>query len=355
MLTTSKQTLKYDRQVALWLLSVAVLIFCMVLLGGVTRLTHSGLSMVEWKPIVGTLPPIGEQAWQDTFEKYKAFPEYQKTNLGMNLSEFKSIFWFEYSHRVLGRAIGLAFLIPFLIFWFQGKLHRRQIPTYISMFILGGLQGVLGWYMVKSGLVNDPNVSQYRLTAHLLAAISIYIFILWVAFSLLHKPAAHGVATQISSLRKHGFFVTGLILLMIISGGFVAGTKAGFVFNTFPLMDGQWLPPGGMALNPWWLNLLENLATIQFTHRVIAIVVTIAVLSFVIRGWRTKMLDPATRSAFNLLFVMLLIQIGLGISTLLFVVPVKLAAAHQAGALLLLTSAWIINHRLRKSATSDYL
>lgn len=334
----------------MWLLAVAVMIFCMVVLGGVTRLTHSGLSMVEWQPILGALPPLNEQAWLETFEKYQAFPEYQKTNLHMNLAEFKSIFWFEYSHRVLGRAIGLAFLIPFLIFWWQGKLHQRQIPTYITLFILGGLQGLLGWYMVKSGLVDNPRVSQYRLTAHLVAAMSIYIFILWVAFNLLHKPAAHGVAHQINSLRKHGYLVTGLIILMIISGGFVAGTRAGFVFNTFPLMNGQWLPPGGMALDPWWLNLLENLATIQFTHRVIAVVVTLAVLSFVIRSWRTKLLDPATRTAFNLLFIMLIIQISLGISTLLFVVPIQLAAAHQAGALLLLTAAWIINHRLRKKA-----
>jgi cytochrome c oxidase assembly protein subunit 15 len=336
-----------NRQIAYWLLAVAALIFAMVVLGGVTRLTHSGLSMVEWEPIMGAIPPLSEQEWQETLQKYRSSPEYQKINKGMSVDEFKSIFWFEYTHRLLGRTIGLAFLLPFLYFLARGKIRRRQIPTFITMFILGGLQGLLGWYMVKSGLVNIPQVSQYRLTAHLLAAITIYVFILWVALGLLRSGTIEIRERSLRGLKHHGQFTTAMIILMIISGGFVAGTKAGFVFNTFPMMDGQWLPPGGLALQPWWLNLFENLATVQFNHRLLAIVVTITVFSYCLRGWRSKVIPDLTCFTFTLLFMMLLIQLGLGISTLVYVVPVALGAAHQAGALLLLTIAVILNHRLK--------
>lgn len=336
-----------NRILAYWLLTVCALIFAMVVLGGVTRLTHSGLSMVEWEPIMGAIPPLSEQEWEDTLEKYRTSPEYQKINKGMTVDEFKSIFWFEYSHRLLGRTIGLAFLLPFLYFLMRGKIRRRQIPTFFTMFILGGLQGLLGWYMVKSGLVNIPQVSQYRLTAHLIAAITIYVFILWVALGLLRSGTAEIRDPALRGLKRHGQFTTAIIILMIISGGFVAGTKAGFVFNTFPMMDGQWLPPGGLALQPWWLNLFENLATVQFNHRVLAILVTITVFTYTLRGWRSKAISDATCFTFTLLFMMLLIQLGLGISTLVYVVPVALGAAHQAGALLLMTIAVILNHRLK--------
>ncbi|MDT8404171.1 COX15/CtaA family protein [Sulfuriflexus sp.] len=336
-----------NRQLAYWLLTVCALIFAMVVLGGVTRLTHSGLSMVEWKPIVGSIPPLSEQEWQETLQKYRSSPEYQKKNKGMSIAEFKSIFWFEYTHRLLGRLIGLAFLLPFLYFLVRGKIRRRQIPTFITMFFLGGLQGLLGWYMVKSGLVDVPQVSQYRLTAHLVAAITIYLFILWVALSLLRSGTIEVRDRSLGALKRHGQFTTAIIILMIISGGFVAGTKAGFVFNTFPMMDGQWLPPGGMALQPWWLNLFENMATIQFNHRLLAVVVSVVIFTYALRGWRSRAISDTTCFTFTLLFMMLLIQLGLGISTLVYVVPVALGAAHQAGALLLLTIAVILNHRLR--------
>ena len=336
-----------NRQLAYWLLTVCALIFAMVVLGGVTRLTHSGLSMVEWKPIVGSIPPLSEQEWQETLQKYRSSPEYQKKNKGMSIDEFKSIFWFEYTHRLLGRLIGLAFLLPFLYFLVRGKIRRRQIPTFITMFFLGGLQGLLGWYMVKSGLVDVPQVSQYRLTAHLVAAITIYVFILWVALGLLRSGTIEVRDRSLRPLKRHGQFTTAIIILMIISGGFVAGTKAGFVFNTFPLMAGQWLPPGGMALQPWWLNLFENVATIQFSHRLLAVIVSVVVFTYALRGWRNRGINDTTCFTFTLLFMMLLIQLGLGISTLVYVVPVALGAAHQAGALLLLTIAVILNHRLR--------
>ena len=343
-LTQSRQN---DRQLAMWLFVVAALIFAMVILGGVTRLTNSGLSMVNWQPIMGAIPPIGDAEWQATFEQYKTSPEYLKENAGMSLDGFKSIFWFEYGHRLLGRTIGLAFLIPFLIFWWQGKIRRPLIPRFIILFILGGLQGVLGWYMVKSGLVNIPQVSQYRLTAHLVAAITLYAFILWTAMSLLRSQQLVESHPSVIGLRKYGHLVTAVVSLMIISGGFVAGTKAGYVFNTFPMMGGQWLPPGGMALDPWWLNLFENLATVQFSHRVFAIVVAVTVFTYALRGWRSKAINDTTCFTFTLLFLMLLIQIGLGIATLLYVVPVTLGAMHQAGALMLFTFALILNHRLK--------
>jgi len=336
-----------DRQLALWLFVVAALIFGMVVLGGVTRLTESGLSMVNWKPVTGILPPIGDAEWLAEFEQYRTSPEYLHENKGMTVDEFKSIFWFEYSHRLLGRIIGLAFLIPFLIFWWQGKIRRTLVPRFIILFILGGLQGVLGWYMVKSGLVNIPQVSQYRLTAHLVAAISLYAFILWTAMSLLRSQQIIESHPSVNTLRKHGRIVTAVISLMIISGGFVAGTKAGYVFNTFPTMDGQWLPPGGLAMEPWWINLFENLATVQFSHRVLAIVVALTVFSYALRGWRNNAINDTTCFTFTLLFIMLLIQISLGIATLLYVVPVTLGAMHQAGALMLFTIALILNHRLR--------
>lgn len=338
----------HDRQLAIWLLVVCALIFTMVVLGGVTRLTRSGLSMVEWSPIMGVVPPIGDEAWQQTFEKYKQFPEYQKINKGMNLDEFKSIFWFEYSHRLLGRTIGLAFLLPFLYFLFKGYIRKPLIPKLVIMFVLGGLQGLLGWYMVKSGLVDKPHVSQYRLTAHLIAALMIYGFIFWVALDLLLGKNSLSQTSSVKRLRILGLSTTVLVTIMVISGGFVAGTKAGFVFNTFPLMAGQWLPPGGMALSPWYMNLFENMATIQFNHRLIAMMIFMLVPFY---WWLSRgvSLDAATRHGFNALLAMMLVQVTLGISTLLLVVPVWLGATHQAGALLLFAITLFLNHRLRKT------
>lgn len=333
-----------NRAIAIWLLVVAALIFSMVILGGVTRLTRSGLSMVEWKPVVGIVPPLSQQQWQESFEKYKQFPEYRKINREMEVGEYKSIFWFEYSHRVLGRTIGLAFLIPFLIFLARGKIEKTHIPKFIAMFVLGGLQGLLGWYMVKSGLVNQPHVSQYRLTAHLIAAIAIYSYILWVAWGfLLPRPSQD--STLHRKIMRYSFALTALILLMIVSGGFVAGTKAGLAYNTFPTMNGYWIPEGLYAQQPWWINLFENITTIQFNHRMIAWLLMACVPAFWFYATR-YITEPGTRLALHLLLAMLAIQVALGITTLLFAVPVALGAAHQAGALILLTVILFINRRL---------
>ncbi|KPK12674.1 MAG: heme A synthase [Acidithiobacillales bacterium SG8_45] len=333
-----------NRAIAIWLFVVAALIFSMVVLGGVTRLTRSGLSMVEWAPIMGVVPPITEAQWQETFDKYKQFPEYQKINKGMSVHEFKSIFWFEYSHRLLGRTIGLAFLIPFIFFVVRKQIEKQDVPKYLLMFVLGGLQGLLGWYMVKSGLVNRPHVSQYRLTAHLVAAIAIYSYILWVAWGLI-VPKRDAEATRLRSLRNLGIGLTGLIILMIVSGGFVAGTKAGLAYNTFPTMNGYWVPEGLYAMQPWWLNWFENATTIQFNHRLIAWILILAVPAYWFHA-RRHAPDEATRLALHLLLAMLAIQVVLGITTLLHAVPVALGAAHQAGALLLLTTVLYVVRRL---------
>ncbi|MCG6975084.1 MAG: COX15/CtaA family protein [Acidiferrobacterales bacterium] len=333
-----------NRAIAIWLFVVAALIFSMVVLGGVTRLTRSGLSMVEWEPIMGVVPPITEEQWQETFHKYKQFPEYQKINKGMDVHEFKSIFWFEYSHRLLGRTIGLAFLIPFVFFVVRKKIEKRDVPKYLLMFVLGGLQGLLGWYMVKSGLVSRPHVSQYRLTAHLIAAIAIYSYILWIAWGLV-VPRQETEAARLRPLRNLGIALTGLIVLMILSGGFVAGTKAGLAYNTFPTMNGYWVPDGLYAIQPWWLNWFENATTIQFNHRMIAWILIFSVPAYWYFAMRRHP-DRATQLSLHLLLAMLIVQVTLGITTLLHAVPVALGAAHQAGALLLLTSALYVLRRL---------
>ncbi|MGD8784151.1 MAG: COX15/CtaA family protein [Thioalkalispiraceae bacterium] len=335
-----------DRAIALWLIFVAILIYAMVILGGVTRLTGSGLSMVEWDPIMGVLPPFTEQEWQETFGKYKQFPEYQKKNLHMDLEGFKDIFVFEYAHRMLGRFIGLAFLIPFLFFLFKKRIRSELTPKLIIMFILGGLQGLLGWYMVKSGLVSDPHVSQYRLAAHLSAAILIYSYILWVAWGLLNPEPQNSWVRGIESLRRNVKIAALLIVIMILSGAFVAGTRAGHGFNTFPLMNGYFIPPGLFDMSPFYLNFFENPTTIQFNHRMIAYLL-ILYIPIVWYSSKKYTLIPHTRNAFHLLLFIFIVQVVLGITTLLYEVPVALGAAHQGGALLLLTVVLYVVHELR--------
>lgn len=333
-----------NKAVAFWLFAVCALIYAMIVLGGVTRLTHSGLSMVDWDPIMGIVPPVTEDHWQAVFEKYKKFPEYQKINRGMSLGEFKGIFYVEYAHRVLGRLIGLVFVVPLLIFVVLGYITRPMVPRFVGMFILGGLQGLVGWIMVKSGLVDRPSVSQYRLTAHLMLAVFIYGFILWSALSLWR-----GTARDVSSTtdwHRFGWFVLAIVLLMIVSGGFVAGTRAGFTFNTFPLMAGAWVPEGIWSLSPGWRNLFENVVTIQFVHRFLALVVALAVVGYRIGSSRSTRYQGA-RFSNNLMLFVLVIQVSLGIATLLTKVPVTLAAAHQAGAVALLTLVLIHTHNLK--------
>jgi len=333
------------RQVATWLLLCCALLFAMIVVGGITRLTHSGLSMVEWQPLVGTLPPLDQTQWEEVFHKYQQTPEYQQVNQGMSLAEFKGIFWWEYLHRLLGRLIGLVFLLPFVYFLLRKKIDKAWAPKLAGIFLLGALQGALGWYMVKSGLVDDPRVSHYRLTAHLGLAFLIYAAMFWTALSLLYPKAAGTAVDRQRPLRRFSWVITGLVFLMILLGGLVAGIRAGFSYNTFPLMNGHWIPPEIFMLQPWYLNFFNNMATVQFNHRLIAWVLFLLVPLFWFSSRRSA-LTPHARLAGNLLLALLLVQIALGITTLVHVVPLPLAAAHQAGAVLLFSCALLVNQAL---------
>ncbi|MCP4409219.1 MAG: heme A synthase, partial [Gammaproteobacteria bacterium] len=266
MTTIDNSTLRNRRQIGIWLLICCALIFAMVVLGGVTRLTGSGLSMVEWKPVYGVLPPMNQTDWEDLYEKYNKTPEAQKINIGMDLEGFKGIFWLEYLHRILGRLIGVVFLLPFLFFLLMRRVDKPLMPKLVTMFVLGGLQGGLGWLMVKSGLVDNPHVSQYRLTAHLMLAVLIYGYILWVALGLLAAGTVTRTINSLGNLKLLTYCFLGLVALTLTSGGFVAGLKAGLAYNTFPLMDGRWVPEGLFNLQPWPMNLFANMATVQFNH-----------------------------------------------------------------------------------------
>ncbi len=341
------QTAETNRTVAKWLLLCCALVFAMVVLGGVTRLTGSGLSMVDWHPVTGVLPPLSADEWQATFEAYQQSPEFQEKNSHMDVGDFKGIFWLEYLHRLLGRTIGIVFLLPFLYFVRRGYIALNEWPKYTLMFVLGGLQGVLGWYMVKSGLVDDPDVSQYRLTAHLLAAFLIYAYMFWVALSLLRTDD-----TPRHSWYGKTLALTALVSVTIISGGFVAGLKAGKMYNTFPMMNEYWTPPGMFALEPWWRNFFDNGATVQFDHRVLAITTFITVVIYWLR-LRQPDLPARLRKGVNALLHTAVLQVVLGISTLLLIVPIALAAAHQAVAMLLFTVALFLCHSMRGASGSQ--
>ena len=336
-----------SRAIACWLLVCCALVFAIVVVGGVTRLTHSGLSITEWQPIVGTLPPMSQADWDAAFARYQATPEYAQVNKGMALDEFKGIFWWEYAHRLLGRLIGVVFLVPFL--WF---LARRQIPQgygsrLAGIFVLGGLQGALGWYMVKSGLVDDPRVSQFRLTAHLGLAFLIFAAMFWTALSLLAGEREGPRRERERSIQRFAFAIAGFVFVMVLTGGLVAGIRAGFAYNTFPSMNGHIVPPEIMLLEPWWRNFFYNMATVQFDHRLLAwgLAFLVPMLWWKIR--RDRGAPPRARTGANLLVAMLAVQIALGIMTLLHVVPLPLAAAHQAGAVLVFALALHLAHALR--------
>lgn len=343
---TTKQ-IKARPAIQLWLFMICALIFAMVIVGGATRLTGSGLSITEWKPIVGAIPPLNVEDWNDAFEKYKQIPQYTKINQGMSLNEFKSIFWWEWAHRFLGRFIGVAFLLPFLFFLFTKRVESSLKPKFWLMFLGGGLQGFVGWYMVASGLTERVDVSQYRLAAHLGLAVLLFSYIFWVAISLRRGDTAPVASGQLKPHQKSGklkphlkspaYFITGLIFFQIIAGAFVAGLKAGKAHNTWPLMDGHFIPNGLDVMTPFWKNLFENVLTVQFNHRMIAYVVAIVVLLHFIQCLLSKS-GLAIKGA-GLLLVLTLAQIALGIVTLLQFVPLDLALYHQGGAVILLSAS----------------
>ena len=336
-----------DRLIAYWLFFCAAVIFGMILLGGVTRLTESGLSMVDWKPLMGVIPPISEADWQHMFAKYKQFPEYQKVNMGMSLEAFKSIFMYEYLHRVLGRLIGIIFILPFLYFYITKRIKKGLTPKLIIMLIGGGFQGLLGWYMVKSGLVDQPDVSQYRLTAHLGAAVLIFGFILWTAFGLVNETSQ-----QPKDLSIFSYSLSGLIFLMILSGGLVAGTKAGYAYSTWPLMGDSFIPSGLYSMSPLWLSAFEDITTIQFNHRIFAYCIVLLVVLFAIKALKAN-IQGAARTGLFVLIGLLILQVTLGISTLIYHVPIPIAAAHQVVAVALLSASLFISHCLSQAGDNS--
>ena len=318
-----------DRMVRLWLLAVAGLVLAMIVVGGATRLTDSGLSITEWKPILGAIPPLNEQDWNEAFAKYKEIPEYHLVNKGMSLDAFKAIYWWEWSHRFLGRLIGVAVAFPLLVFWLAGALRPGLGLKLAGVLALGGLQGGMGWLMVKSGLVDRVDVSHYRLALHLGLAFLILGTLVWLAEDL-REPAAkdHVVSHR---QRRLATIIAGLVFLQVLLGALVAGLHAGLIHNTWPLMDGVLIPDGIDDLSPWYLNLFENVTTVQFDHRLVAYVVTALALW---QAWNTRQsADPAPiKSSAMLLAAAVLCQVALGIWTLLAAVPLHLGLAHQAGA-----------------------
>ncbi|HUC60322.1 MAG TPA: COX15/CtaA family protein [Alphaproteobacteria bacterium] len=334
-----------DRALALWLLACCGMIFVMVILGGVTRLTLSGLSITQWQPLMGVIPPLDHADWMREFAHYKATTQYQVVNEGMSLADFKSIFWWEYTHRLWGRLIGIAFLVPFLYFLARRRIARPLVPRLAILFALGALQGAVGWYMVMSGLEGRTSVSQYRLAAHLGLALLIYAYMLWLALDLLWPRADSLPHDAARGVARWGRALAAWIYLVALSGSFVAGLHAGLIYNTFPLMNGHLIPPGLYPLSPWFRSAFDDVMTVQFDHRMLAIATVLLVVAFRLALARLE-LSPRARLAANLMCGWVFVQVALGVSTLLLVVPVALAACHQAGALVLFSLAILAAHEL---------
>ncbi|MTJ84010.1 MAG: heme A synthase [Telmatospirillum sp.] len=330
----------FERPVGIWLLVLAAMVFVMVLLGGLTRLTGSGLSMVEWQPFT-VLPPLSDAAWAETFAKYQATPQYRLVNQGMDLAAFKDIFWLEYVHRLWGRLIGAVFLLPLALFAITGRVGRRQLPRLVLLFLLGGAQGALGWFMVASGLADRPEVSHYRLAAHLLAALAIFGALVWMALDHLDPMEREGRTVR-HPLERPLWGLLALVVVTMTAGALVAGLHAGLVYNSFPLMNGAVLPSEAFDLSPVWTNFFENHALVQFDHRLLAILSWLTALSL---WWRGRGGEPfRLRGRLALVALAATGQASLGIATLLTSVPVPLAALHQLGAFVLVTSVlWALH------------
>lgn len=332
------------RALRIWLGTIALLIVAMILVGGATRLTDSGLSITEWQPIIGAVPPLSDGDWQQAFEAYQKIPEYTDLKRGMSLDEFKTIYWWEWAHRFLGRFIGVVFLLPFIGFWLAGYIPRGLFPWLLGLFVLGGLQGALGWYMVKSGLVDRTDVSQYRLAAHFGVAMLIFGYTLWLLFNL-------GGARRARARSSAPAWVAGLVLLLVyvqlLAGALVAGIDGGLGFNTWPLIAGAFVPSGLGEASPWYLNLFENPLTVQFDHRMLGYAVVVATIFQALWLALKRDAQRLVGSAATLA-VLAVLQATLGVWTLLLAVPIELGVAHQAGAVVVFAAAlyhfWLTLH-----------
>lgn len=323
-----------------WLGAVILMIVAMIVVGGATRLTNSGLSITEWKPIHGVIPPLNLAEWQEEFTKYQQIPQYQQLNKGMTLEAFQGIFWWEWAHRLLGRLIGVVFFVPFLLLWATGRIERRLVPPLLGLFVLGGLQGAVGWWMVASGLVNRVDVSQYRLATHLVLACFILAATVWVRRGLAPDDGTDRSAD--AALKGMATFLVVVVFVQIFLGGLVAGLDAGFTYNTWPLIDGAIIPSRVYQYDPMWRSVFEDVMTVQFDHRMVAYLLLAGALVHTFQAWKLARGSRAARRARHLA-ALVLVQAGLGISTLLFVVPIDLALAHQFGAAVVLIAA--VSHR----------
>ncbi|MFH5832318.1 COX15/CtaA family protein [Halalkalibaculum sp. DA3122] len=333
---------KNDRAVAFWLWTGAGLVLLMVAIGGITRLTGSGLSMTDWNLLLGAVPPTGHESWMEVFNRYKQFPEYQQVNAGMTLAEFKKIYFWEYLHRVTGRFIGIVFVGPFLWFWYRGYFNRTQLKKLLGLFLLGAAQGGMGWFMVKSGLVDVPYVSHYRLAAHLVLAFLLFGFCVWLALDLQRADANK---TTVRASNTDGLFgwmygIGALLVLQVVWGALVAGLKAGYIYNSFPLMNGMVLPGTVWSLEPLILNFVENPALVQWSHRILGTLLAGMVILFWVRVVAENR-DRPILLRLTVLVVFVLLQYLLGVFTLVYNVPLALAVAHQVMALLVF-GAWIV-------------
>ncbi len=339
------------RSVLLWLLAIAAMIFAMAVIGAITRLTESGLSIMEWAPFSGALPPLSQAEWERLFGLYQQIPEYKLQNAGMSLADFQQIFWWEWIHRLWGRLIGVVFLVPFLWFLWKRRLPGWFKPHGWALLLLGGAQGALGWFMVASGFAERTDVSQYRLAAHLFLALALYAYVVWLALRLA-RPAPAALAAA-RGLRRGLKALLMLLAVTIVSGAFVAGLDAGLTYNSYPLMDGHLVPRGYWMQEPPLSNLFENVAAVQFNHRLLTHLTALLALGLWVWSWRLALPAPARR-ALAALGLLVLLQIGLGIVTLLAAVPVVLGALHQAGAILVLTATlaalYLVRHERAEPA-----
>ena len=346
---SDKANPEFDKGIVIWLLIGCILIFVMVAIGGMTRLTNSGLSMVEWHLFMGSVPPTSESDWQILFEKYKQYPEYKHVNFNIDIAEFKQIFYWEYGHRMFGRLIGLVFILPFLWFLIKRRISKQLMPKLLIMLFLGGFQGFLGWYMVKSGLVKDPDVSHYRLAMHLITAFITFAYILWVALTLIYPSAnKESLQANLKALKKPMTLLLCLVFLQIIWGAYVAGLNAGKIYNTWPLMGENMIPEAVTAMKPIWMNFIEGLAGVQFVHRYLAYIVFGLILYLFFKGKKMH-LNNSQRAGLSAMLIAVSIQFVLGVFTLIYSVPIAMGLLHQLGAFVLLGTVVYSLHRFSYS------